>query len=153
MSDAEIVKAAKTKLRTAYEKRHVWYYLFQNGYTGISSGRNKVQYVCIVDKDSEVLDYVKDYDHLDLEYEKFMGENICRCKYCGKLFRQGKTNNAGYCYQHRGYRKIGLRFGKCIDCNTEFSVVATDMNKVRCDKCQKNHIREYDRKRKTLKNK
>lgn len=56
-------------------------------------------------------------------------KNIGCCKYCGRLFKQTKSNNADYCYKHRGYRKIGLRFGKCIDCGEEFSVVATNQKK------------------------
>lgn len=57
------------------------------------------------------------------------GKNIGCCKYCGRLFKQTKSNNADYCYKHRGYRKIGFRFGKCIDCGEEFSVVATNQKK------------------------
>jgi hypothetical protein len=139
MSDAEIIKLAKTKLRTAYEKRHVWYYLFQNGFTGISSGRNKVPYVCIVDNDSEILDYVKDYDHLDLEYEKLMGENICRCKYCGKLFRQNKNKTALFCYKHRGYQKKPIPSIRiCEECGDPFDVNSYTKRNL-CLKCYKEH--------------
>lgn len=44
--------------------------------------------------------------------------------------------------EHRGYQKKTLHFGKCVDCGKEFSVAATDQNRVRCDKCQKEKRRE-----------
>ena len=65
------------------------------------------------------------------------------CKYCGRLFRQNKTNRIQYCYKHRGYQKKVLRFGICVDCGREFSVAATEQNRVRCDKCQENYRRKY----------
>ena len=77
-----------------------------------------------------------------------MGANIGTCKYCGRLFRQNKQNNMMYCYKHRGYQKKELRFGICIDCGRDFSVAANNQRKVRCDCCQKEYIKEYDRHRK-----
>lgn len=146
MSDAEIVKLAKTHLKTAYDKRHVWYYLTQNNYTGIFSGRNTTPYVNIVNKESEVIDYITDYEHLDLHYEKLTGKNIGVCKQCGCLFRPNKQNNTLYCYKHRGYQKKTLHFGKCVDCGKEFSVPANNRSKVRCDECSKEKRRNDIRK-------
>ncbi len=75
-----------------------------------------------------------------------MGVNIGTCKYCGKLFRQNKTNRIQYCYKHRGYQKKGLRFGTCIDCGKEFSIAATNNKKIRCDECQEKKHKEDVRK-------
>lgn len=137
VSDKDVLKMAKTKLRTAYDKRHVWYYLVQNGFTGISPGRNKVPYVNIVDVESPVIDYITDYEHLDLHYEKLMGERIGCCKHCSRLFRQNKKNNAEYCYKHRGYKKIGLKQLYCIDCGSELFVNPKNNKTTRCIDCQK----------------
>lgn len=145
MSDNEIIKAAKAKFPDKEEKKHIWHYLYKNGLADITSGRLKARFVQIVDTDttSEVIDYITDYDHLDLHYERLIGENIGTCKYCGKLFRQNKQNNMLCCYKHRGYQKKVLRFGICVDCGKEFSVAATDQNRVRCDECQKIYRKKY----------
>lgn len=145
MSDNEIIKTAKTKFTNKEEKKHVWHYLYKRGLADITSGRLKARFVQIVDvsSDAEIIDYITDYDHLDLHYERLMGANIGTCKYCGRLFRQNKQNNMLYCYKHRGYQKKELRFGTCIDCGREFSVAANNQRKNRCDKCAQNYRIQY----------
>lgn len=145
MSDNEIIKTAKTKFANKEEKKHVWHYLYKRGLADITSGRLKARFVQIVDvsSDAEIIDYITDYDHLDLHYERLMGANIGTCKYCGRLFRQNKQNNMLYCYKHRGYQKKELRFGTCIDCGREFSVAANNQRKNRCDKCAQNYRIQY----------
>lgn len=145
MSDNEILKTAKTKFADKEEKKHVWHYLYKRGLADITSGRLKARFVQIVDvsSDAEIIDYITDYDHLDLHYERLIGANIGTCKYCGRLFRQNKQNNMMYCYKHRGYQKKELRFGICVDCGREFSVAAKNQRKNRCDKCAQNYRIQY----------
>lgn len=147
MSDNEIIKTAKTKFSDKEEKKHVWHYLYKRGLADITSGRLKARFVQIVDVslDAEIVDYITDYDHLDLHYERLMGVNIGTCKYCGRLFKQNKQNNMMYCYKHRGYQKKELRFGICVDCGREFSVAANNQKKIRCDDCQLIENREKTR--------
>ena len=108
-------------------------------------GKDHVPYTNIVNNDSDIIDYVTDYDHIDLHYDKLLGKNIGCCKYCGRLFKQTKSNNADYCYKHRGYRKTGLKFGICIDCGKEFSFGSKSRKKIRCDECQERKVKEDTR--------
>ena len=61
----------------------------------------------------------------DLLYERIknmyfqLKQTIGICKYCGKLFRQGKTKRANYCHDHRGYiKKLNKRVPSKICANT-----------------------------------
>ena len=145
MERPEIFKHAKAKFATKEEKMFCFYELRQLGLIDITTGRAKATYLKYVDidPDAKIVGYVEDYAHLNLEYEKFSGERIGKCQICGSLFRLGKAKHASYCYKHRGYNKIGLRFAKCVDCGKEFSVVATNQKKVRCDECQEKWRKEY----------
>ena len=92
-----------------------------------------------------------DYDHLNLHYDRLCGKKIGTCKICGKLFKQSNNRPASYCYKHRGYNKVKekkVRTGTCVDCGENFTVVATNAKKCRCDKCQKIYRKTYDRMRK-----
>lgn len=134
----DVMKAAKVKSSKEKQKESM-YYLFQNGFFGRTAIKD-LFYVKIVDinkNPTDVVEWIFDYDHLDLHYERIFTESeISECKHCGCLFRQGAKGNRQYCYKHRGYNKKGLRFGKCVDCGKEFSVASTETNKVRCDECQ-----------------
>ena len=135
----DVMKAAKVKSSKEKQKESM-YYLFQNGFFGRTAIKD-LFYVKIVDinkNPKDVVEWIFDYEHLDLHYERIFTESkISECKHCGCLFRQGAKGNRQYCYKHRGYNKKGLRFGKCVDCGKEFSVTSNNKNKVRCDDCQK----------------
>lgn len=152
MTDGEILKTSKAKF-TAEEKRHIWHFFYKKGLADITSGKYKARFVQFVDveADAEIIDYITDYEHIDLHYERLMGERIGTCKCCGHLFRQNKQNNTMYCYKHRGYQKKELRFGICVDCGKEFAVASNNHKKIRCDCCQTIYRREYDRLRKQKK--
>ena len=142
MSYEDVMKVAKVKNKNEVKKKSM-YYLYQNDYFGRTVTKD-LFFVKIVDTDQnpdDVVEWIFDYDHLDLHYERLFTDKVIGiCKYCGCLFRQNKFGNALFCYKHRGYNKKGLRFGKCIDCGKEFSVSANDKNKVRCDDCQKKKL-------------
>lgn len=69
-----------------------------------------------------MLDYITDYDHLNLHYDRLCGKKIGTCKFCSKLFKQSDKRPAMYCYKHRGYNKIGSKILVCIDCGKNFCV-------------------------------
>ena len=97
------------------------------------------------DPDSKVVEYITDWEHIDLHYARlFEGANIGECEKCGALFRR-RTNNQKFCSAHKGYQKIGYRFGKCCDCGKEFAVDARNQRKIRCDACQTIKRREDKR--------
>lgn len=134
----DVMKAVKVKSSKEKQKESM-YYLFQNGFFGRTAIKD-LFYVKIVDinkNPEDVVEWIFDYDHLDLHYERIFAEKpISECNYCGCLFRQNKFGNALFCYKHRGYNKKGLRFGKCVDCGNEFFVSANNQRKIRCDECQ-----------------
>lgn len=157
MQRNEIQKIAKVKYDTPSEKTFFLGCIAKQGLFGITENRLRTWYLTFVDTSNEcIIDYVTDYDHLDLHFEKLIGNRIGQCKFCGKLFKQNKKCDAVYCYKHRGYIKKetkAMRNGICIDCGQEFIVVATNQKKVRCDKCQQKHKINYQREyQKSLRN-
>ena len=95
-----------------------------------------MKFVDISDNPDDVLDYITDYDHLNLHYERLCGKKIGTCKFCGKLFKQSDKRPAMYCYKHRGYNKINSKTLICIDCGNEFTVGSKSRLKKRCPNCQ-----------------
>ena len=149
MTKSEIQKAAKVKYANQSEKDFFLGCINRLGLFDISDSRLCSWYIKFVDiSDEDIIEYIVDYEHLDLYYEKLSGVKIGKCKYCGKLFKQNKKCDAFYCYKHRGYIKKdskAMRNGICIDCGEEFSVIATNRKKVRCDKCQQKYKKNYQR--------
>lgn len=149
MTKSEIQKVAKVKYANQSEKDFFLGCINRLGLFDISDSRLCSWYIKFVDiSDEDIIEYIVDYEHLDLYYEKLSGVKIGKCKYCGKLFKQNKKCDAFYCYKHRGYIKKdskAMRNGICIDCGEEFSVIATNRKKVRCDKCQQKYKKNYQR--------
>lgn len=138
MTKGEIFKAGKCKFESAEEKDFSLGCLYDAGLFGITNNKFRTWYIKFVDVSKDnIIDYVTDYDHLNLYYERFNGGNIGTCKFCGKLFRQNKNKTALYCYQHRGYNKIGCQKLVCIDCGETFIVGSKSRLKIRCPDCQK----------------
>lgn len=141
MTRSEIQKSAQVKYDSPSEKTFFLGCINRKGLFGISENRSRTWYVKFVDtSDENVIEYITDYEHLALYYEKLTGEKIGQCEYCGKLFRQNKNSTALFCYKHRGYKKRldkQIRAGICIDCGDSFTVLATNTKKCRCDNCQK----------------
>ena len=96
-----------------------------------------VKFVDISDDPDDVLDYITDYDHLNLHYDRLCGKKIGSCMACGKLFKQSDKRPAMYCYKHRGYRKSGKKTLTCVDCGKEFEVGSKSRLKIRCSNCQR----------------
>lgn len=71
------------------------------------------------------------------------------CKKCGKRFIP-EARAQKYCHlcSFERVRKPGERIVSCRDCGREFLVAKSIRNKPRCDACQKEHNRKYEREKK-----
>lgn len=139
MEKRDIYKAGACKFKNAEEKNFSLGCLFKNGLFDITNNKYRswfVKFVDISDNPDDVLDYITDYDHLNLHYERLCGKKIGTCKFCGKLFKQSDKRPAMYCYKHRGYNKINSKTLICIDCGNEFTVGSKSRLKKRCPNCQ-----------------
>lgn len=144
MTRSEIQKAAKVKYANQSEKDFFLGCINRKGLFDISDSKLCSWYIKFVDtSDKNIIEYVTDYDHLDLYFEKLSGGRIGKCEYCEKLFKQSKTKPSDYCYKHRGYKKKAIRIAKCIDCGCDFETASNDQNKIRCLNCQKIYRKHY----------
>lgn len=86
------------------------------------NGSKLIDKITIVDddEDSEVLDYITDYHHLLLHYERLSGADIGECKECGALFRQQYRNKYKYCEEHRikTKKQKNPTVRRCYECGT-----------------------------------
>lgn len=69
------------------------------------------------------------------------------CRTCGRRFIPSASNQR-ICTDCSSYQCKGKKIMKCIDCGAEFEVDARNMKKVRCDGCQKEYRKQWDRERK-----
>lgn len=89
MTRSEIQKLAHVKYDSPSEKTFFLGCINRKGLFGISENRSRTWYIKFADtSDKNVIEYITDYEHLALYYEKLTGEKIGQCEYCGKLFRQ-----------------------------------------------------------------
>ena len=77
----------------------------------------------------------------------YTGENFIRCVKCGALVKP-KTTWQKYCVKCQKYSPINIKTITCIDCGKEVEVDGIVKNKKRCDECQREYIKKYDRERK-----
>lgn len=146
MEKRDIYKAGACKFKNAEEKNFSLGCLFKAGLFDITNNKYRswfVKFVDISDNPNDVLDYITDYDHLNLHYDRLCGKSIGSCKVCGRLFRQSKTKLANYCYKHRGYNKVLTQTIVCIDCGKNFEVGSKSRQKCRCKECQAKYRKNY----------
>lgn len=74
-------------------------------------------------------------------------EGSIQCRKCGERFIPSAPNQK-ICEKCSTYKCKGKKTVTCIDCGTEFEVDARNMKKVRCDPCQKEYRKQWDRERK-----
>jgi hypothetical protein len=89
----------------------------------------------------------QDCSELAYAYLKHTGQGkVSRCSKCGKLIKQSKKfgDMCKGCQESSSDMKTRW----CIDCGKEFSVDTRNMTKCRCDECQHEHRKEWDRERK-----
>lgn len=123
---------------------------------------NKGNIVCFVDHNTEheTKLLITNMDDLGYQYERYCGEKFDECVLCGHLIRSQKGRTQKYCNNCKllyglnndsrvsnGGRKLAMV--KCKDCGCDFIVDPRVFGiKVRCDSCQKIHIKTQDRLRK-----
>lgn len=89
----------------------------------------------------------KDCGELAYAYLKHTGKSkIARCSKCGKLIKQSKK--FGDMCKGCQDSPTDMKTRWCVDCGKEFSVDIRNMIKCRCDECQHEHRKEWDRERK-----
>jgi len=138
MTPSEIKKFAKIKYESQSEKDFFLGCINRLGLFDISDSKLRSWYIKFVDiSDEDVIEYVTDYDHLDLYFEKIAGGKIGQCEYCGKLFKQSKYKDAKYCYKHRGKNKKDYPCSAiCTSCGVRFKITPRTRRTV-CDDCYK----------------
>lgn len=103
--------------------------------------------VGFIDNASNTTLKITDLRELGYQYLMYRGEKFIKCAECGIITR-ATAHNKRYCKDCAGYQPIVSKIIKCCDCGIEFEVKGSVKNKKRCDKCQREYIREYDRQRK-----
>lgn len=149
LTDKELYRLCKCKFKDNADRRNVLHTLYVRELVNLKSGEKTLIFPTIVDIDpnSQVVDYITDYDNVHLHYERLMGKNIGTCKHCGKLFKQNKKNNATYCSKHRSYINIydtNEKIIKCKNCGKEFKVKIKNNKTKLCEECRKVDRKRYD---------
>lgn len=70
-----------------------------------------------------------------------------QCKKCGGRFVPA-TPQQRVCSDCTAYKPVIKKTIKCIDCGVEFEVPGNVKNKKRCDQCQADRVRQYEREKK-----
>lgn len=104
--------------------------------------------VLFVDNKSEVELEITDLRELGYQYLRYIGEDFIECQDCGVLVRK-TVHNKRYCKDCAGYQPIKTKKIQCCDCNEWFEVDSSSRNRKRCEFCQKEYVKKYDRLRKT----
>lgn len=105
--------------------------------------------VNFIDDSEEVVLVVDDVDCKELAYVYLNWKNnggYDKCESCGRLFRKSRYRK--YCHECAKYQPTGDKIVICVDCGQEFTVDARNMTKCRCDDCQVEYRRKWDRERK-----
>ena len=79
MEKRDIYKAGACKFKNAEEKNFSLGCLFKNGLFDITNNKYRswfVKFVDISDNPDDVLDYITDYDHLNLHYDRLCGKKM-----------------------------------------------------------------------------
>ena len=92
-------------------------------------------------------------DIINENLRKNLDDNVVFCQDCGEEVKIRSSNNTKTvrcekCQKIADYRPVGKKIVTCIDCGKEFEVDARNMKKIRCNECQSEHRKEWDRKRK-----
>ncbi len=146
MTESEIKKLSKIKYDSESEKVYFLGTIRKLGLFAVSESRLRTWYVKFVDpSEDQVIEYITDYEHLNLYFDKLNGEKIGKCKHCEKLFRQNKNGTALYCYRHRGKISMISKKITCVDCGEEFEVSSKDRKTIRCKACKKIYDKNWQK--------
>lgn len=115
------------------------------------NGKSNNLKVNFLDNDSEVVLFITDTRELAYEYMRYCGENIVKCKECGRLIKGNKQNTKTTCSDcllssEDYYDPMVNKTIKCLDCGEEFVVPSTSRTDV-CDDCRLIRKRNQTRER------
>jgi len=110
----------------------------------------KLLYVDKTDDDVAIVLSENNYKELAFTYLNWKnGGGYKECKNCGSLFKTKKTGNQEYCKKCTPtYKKVEFKMVQCEVCGQEFCVDARNMTKHKCDECQAEYRKKWDRERK-----
>ena len=137
----------------ADEREYILYNIVQQGFLGYPKKNNtQCLIVNFVDNENEPVLNLDEVDCQELAYVylswKNQGKGYTRCQKCNKLIKQSKTKPRKYCEECAKYEPVGEKTVICVDCGVEFIVDGMNNRQYRCETCQKNRVRLYDRARK-----
>lgn len=95
--------------------------------------------VTFIDNNSEVAVKVTQMVNVGYYYLKYIGKDIKPCPRCGKLMR----SRFKLCNDCRD--KPAMRYKTCVDCGLDFLVPVNAAKKCRCNACQKEYRKKYQR--------
>lgn len=145
----DLCKMARVSVPTD-EREYILYGLIKGGQLDYPK-KNDTNCLMIgfIDDDGEAELIVNETDCKELAYTYLNWKNnggYDRCEQCGRLFR--KNRNRKYCYECSKYQPTGDKMVVCVGCGKEFSVDSRNMIKCRCDDCQVEYRKKWDRERK-----
>lgn len=149
LDSKEIFKLARISCK-ANEREIKIGQLYQMGLLEFSKRNDNLNCrVTFVDNDSEEVVFISDTRELGYEYLKYKGENFIRCADCGILTRGNKNGTKRYCKDCSAYTPKETKTIVCVDCGKEFQVKGSNKRTIRCNDCQREYIKRYDRERKS----
>lgn len=149
-SITDVFKTARVSVPVD-EREDILHKLFKLDLIGLPfKNDTKCLFVKFIDDSEEdiVLELSEqDCSELAYAYLKHSGKGkISKCSKCGKLIKQSKR----FGDTCKGCQEVnfGIKIKWCVDCGKEFQVDSRNMTKCRCDECQHEHRKEWDRERK-----
>ena len=152
MSMSDLFKLARVAI-PCKERAGYLHFAYQEGilveHTFVGTN---LKVVGFVDDDSEAVIELgeDDYKELAYTYLNYKNGGYRRCRGCGRLFKVCKKSHTQLYCKECGQKEETNRFKilKCVDCCEEFVVDTRNMTKCRCDDCQAEYRKKWDRERK-----
>ena len=145
----DLCKTARVSVPTD-EREYILYELVKSGRLSYPKKNDtSCLIVNFIDDDGETEFAVDEVDCKELAYTYLNWKNCGgydRCENCGRLFRKNRYRK--YCHECAKYQPTGDKVVTCIDCGQEFTVDSRNMTKCRCDDCQIEYRKKWDRERK-----
>lgn len=140
MPRSTIQREAKVKYENDRERIFFLGCLNKLGIFDISENKLRSWYLKCVDiSDDNIIEYITDYAHLTLYFEKLNGGRIGSCVKCGKLFRQNKYGNRIYCSEHqKRAKKVVPLVRTCTECGNTFNITSRTKRTL-CGDCYKKY--------------
>lgn len=149
MSMSDLFKLSRVAI-PCKERANYLHFAYQEGilveHTFVGTN---LKVVGFVDDDSDTILELRENDYKELAYAYLNYKNggYKYCKDCGRLFKMSKSAPARlYCKECGQQQETNkLKAMKCIDCGEDFFVDSRNMNKCRCDECQRSYRNDYMR--------